>query len=124
MKLYVASIFSRKEEMKKVADQLKAAGFEITSDWVYGSEDGLSLGEIAMRDLAEVEEADAILAFTEPKGSFNPGGGHNVEFGVAVALGKYLYFIGGLETVFHNLPWAQQFQNVDDFIVKKGHLNV
>lgn len=123
MKLYLAARYLRRPEMERVAGLLKTAGFEITSSWVYGAEDGLSNGEIAHQDLADLEEADAILAFTEPKGSLNSGGGRHVEFGIAIALGKYLYFVGPRETVFHNIPWAQQFDDVKDFITKKGQRN-
>lgn len=122
MKIYISSIFWRREEMKKVADQLTAAGFELTSSWVDGDELNMADGDIAMRDLADLEEADAILAFTEPKGSLNSGGGRHVEFGVAIGLGKYLYFIceGEAETVFHGLPWVQRFHSLQAFIAKKG----
>jgi nucleoside 2-deoxyribosyltransferase len=123
MKLYLAARYARREEMEKIAEQLKAAGFEITSDWVYGAEEGMSNGDIALKDLSDLEAADAILAFTEPKGFMFSGGGRHVEFGVAAGLGKYLYFIGDKETVFHHTPWAQQFQSVEDFIAKKGGQN-
>jgi len=109
MKIYLASRFSRIDEMRKYADELKEDGHEITASWVYGGEEGLTFTDIATLDIADVRRCDAIVSFTEPYGSSNPGGGRHTEFGLGIAFDKLLYLVGEREQVFHWHPSVVQF---------------
>jgi hypothetical protein len=109
MKIYLAARFSRLDEMRKYADELKEDGHEITSSWNYGGEEGLTFTDIALLDVRDVLSADAVVSFTEPYGSSNVGGGRHVEFGVALAAKKKLFIVGEREQVFHWWPTIVQF---------------
>jgi nucleoside 2-deoxyribosyltransferase len=104
MKIYLAARFTRIDEMRGYADELKEDGHEITASWVYGGEEGLTFSDIAALDVRDVLRADTIVKFSEPYGSANPGGGRHSEWGVAIASGKQLYLVGPKEQVFDWYP--------------------
>lgn len=116
MKIYIAARYSRREEMEKVANYLKSKGLEITARWVYGGEEGLTRTDIANLDFDDVKAADVILAFTEPYGSLNVGGGRHWEVGAGYALGKTVTLIGPREIVFHHFENIFSFEDVDLFL--------
>lgn len=119
MKIYLAARFSRIDEMRKYADELKEDGHEITASWVYGGEEGLTFTDIANLDINDVHRSDAVVSFTEPYGSVNPGGGRHTEFGLGIAFGKNLYLVGEREQVFHWHPSVLQFPR---FLYLKNYL--
>lgn len=116
LKIYIAALFSRREEMEGYANKLKQAGHEITSSWVFGGEDGLTRTQIALLDLGDVDKADTIVSFTHQRGTPTPGGGRHVEFGYGLALGKRLILIGERENVFHHHPKVDVFPDLKTFI--------
>lgn len=116
MKIYLASMFSRREEMEGHADRLKEVGHEITARWVYGGEEGLSLQQIALLDLEDIDKADMVLSFTHPKGTMTKGGGRHVEFGYALARGKQVALIGDRENVFHDHPSVLTYPSLEIWI--------
>lgn len=116
MKIYLASLYSRRAELESYADQLTKAGHVITSTWVYGNEVGLSRTDIALLDIYDVDRADLVLSFTEPYGTMYKGGGRCVEFGYGLARRKISCIIGERENVFHHHPDVQKFESLDEFI--------
>lgn len=120
LKVYLAALFSRKDEMATVADRLKSAGYGISCRWVYGGEDGLTREEIAILDIEDLNQANAIICFTYPRGTMTSGGGRHVEFGYALAMGKECIIIGERENVFHHCPQVKQFSSVDEFMEMYG----
>lgn len=115
-KVYIASLYSRREEMEKYASLLEGAGFYVTSRWVYGGEEGKSNEDIAILDLEDVDDADIVLSFTLPYGTMFKGGGRCVEFGYGLARGKITCIVGERENVFHWFPEVHQFDTIDQFI--------
>lgn len=118
--IYLASRYSRRDELKDYADQLMRAGHMVTSRWLYGdhqiSDDGLSEEGseaerlwFAMEDYEDLKAADTIINFTEPPRSVASRGGRHVEFGMAVAHGHKLIVVGHRENVFHCLPLVEFF---------------
>jgi nucleoside 2-deoxyribosyltransferase len=116
MKLYLAAMFSRREEMSKIADILKDFGFEITARWVYGGEDGLTREQIALLDIEDVDKADAVVSFSQPYGTPTPGGGRHVEFGYGLAKGKRTILIGERECVFHHHPDVAAYPTIGTWL--------
>jgi nucleoside 2-deoxyribosyltransferase len=115
MKLYLAAMFSRQEEMQEIGEHLKSKGFEIMSRWVYGGEATAGSPEnCAILDLEDVDAADAIVCFTHQKGRITSGGGRHVEFGYALANGKRCFVIGPEENIFYHL--AEQYDSIEEFI--------
>jgi nucleoside 2-deoxyribosyltransferase len=82
-RFYLATRKDRSEQAVALLEALKAQGWERTFTWT--ALDGASTeghGEIALKELAGVLEADVLIALL-------PGGyGTHVEIGAALALGK------------------------------------
>lgn len=127
MKIYLASRYSRRDEMRGIASRLRAVGHEITSrwletDWVNRSADGVSMAppeyraEYAVIDLADVAAAECVVNFTEPELP-NPGrGGRHVEFGYGLALGKRVLVVGHRENLFHEHPSVEFFTCTEEAV--------
>ena len=120
MNVYLAARYSRRLEMCGVAARLESEGHRVTSRWILGmhqaENDELHRGAEAERfaeeDLADVREAELVLAFTEPPRSSSSRGGRHVEFGYALALGIPIIVVGPRENVFTCLV-----EQVDSFDV-------
>jgi nucleoside 2-deoxyribosyltransferase len=120
VKIYLAARYSRREEMERIALELiNAYGYDITSEWVFGGEEGKTDEDIAVMDLEHLDEADTILSFTETGEVGYYTGGRHIEHGYAIAKGKRLVVIGPRENVFHYLPGTEQFDTLRDFLVEE-----
>lgn len=126
MKIYLASRYSRREELCVYANVLKAAGHEVTSRWLDGNHQiddaGLSVQaqhservRIASEDWQDLLTAEICISFTETPRSTNSRGGRHVEFGAAMALSKRVIIIGPPENVFHCLPQVERYLDWEDF---------
>jgi hypothetical protein len=120
-KVYLDACFSRREEMLGYAGALGAMGHTITSRWVQGgegvpdedSDEDLHIhgADYAAMDIADVHAAELLILFTDgPVGR----GGLDVEFGMAISLGKALWIVGPLRNPFHYLPQVQHFDTWDE----------
>ena len=121
MKIYLCSRYGRRQELERYAALLKAEGHEITSSWLKGEHEAKELlpvgslegiherGLWAMLDLADLEQCDMLIAFTEPPDSVHGRGGRHVELGVALATNKTVIVCGPRENIFCNLPRVTVF---------------
>jgi hypothetical protein len=140
MKIYVASRYQRREEMKDIRDVLVfILGHEVTSRWLdyedqkpeafdlVESEFSDSSAHVADAervfvcdmDFEDVLEADCIVLFT-PTGS---RGGCNVEWGMAMAAGKRCILVGPRGNIFHHWSKAEWFENSEEFLLSIGAAN-
>lgn len=114
-KVYLASRYSRRQEMCGYRCELEKLGFEITSRWLNGTheidQDGLSIEaaaaertRFAQEDWADLMAADIVISFTEAPRSSATRGGRHVEYGAAMATNKICLVVGHRENVFHHLP--------------------
>ncbi|WP_341281298.1 nucleoside 2-deoxyribosyltransferase [Paenibacillus sp. FSL H8-0537] len=89
MKFYIASSLKNIENVRRVAESLKARGFQHTYDWTtHSSIDTLTkLRNIGQEEVAGVMDADVVIVM------FPAGKGSHVELGIALGAGKknYLY---------------------------------
>lgn len=120
MRIYLASRYSRFQEMQRYRDELEAAGHVVTSRWINGDHQiddaGLSVQakeaeriRFASEDRDDLIAADCVVSFTEAPRSSNSRGGRHVEHGMALALGKRVIVVGHRENVFHCLPEVEFF---------------
>ena len=101
MKIYIAAPYPIRDLAIEVMTTLEDAGHVITSRWLK-SPDELA-DEHARKDLADVDEADLLLAMN-PEGWENSGtGGRHVELGYAIARGKQVVLWGERTNIFHYL---------------------
>ena len=89
MKFYIASKLENYENVKKLSNFLKSAGWEHTYDWtVHGSvkETNIdTLKSVGQMEFDGVKNADVVIVLT-PQGR-----GTHVELGIALALNKFVY---------------------------------
>lgn len=123
MKFYLASRFSRKDEIQQNAHCLQLSGYETTSRWhTPGHQLGPSQNDAermqrGIEDLEDVRRADAILVHTgdvDPVTGASTRGGYHTEVGIALALCKPIALIGDRLNVFHYIPGIVQFATFDD----------
>lgn len=131
MKIYLASRYGRREELLGYAKDLEEMGHEITSRWITGIHEIPGRSEsvsdrnsytekerahFAQEAIEDIEEADTLIAFTNPDNSSYSRGGCHVEFGYALAKKKQIIVIGPRENVFHCLPEAWVFATWERFL--------
>lgn len=106
MKIYIAAPYPMREQAAAWGRTLQADGHIITAEWLWVDEDVKTpeaQRSYAIKDLAHVDAADAVLLMTGYRGERAYTGGRHVEYGYALAKGKALVVCGGLESVFHHL---------------------
>ena len=132
MRIYLAARFSRREELRGYAGQLRADGPVVDVRWL-SEEHDLPVGappeagvRFALDDFEDLAASDAIVSFTEEPGKALGGGargGRHVEFGVALGflratVGAYgpsrLLVVGWRENIFHYLPDVEFFETWDE----------
>lgn len=93
--------------MRKIRDSLVRLGHTICSNWL--SEDNAqSLPELSTkrrqmysyRDIGEVVSADILIIDTNEESC---SGGREVEYGMALALGKPVWVVGPVRNIFHSV---------------------
>lgn len=123
MKIYIAARYGRRDEANSVAFHLRENGHEITSTWInqvedemgYTESEGTTMG-MAIKDLDEIRDADAIVALSEVDTNPWGRGGRHVEFGYAIGLEKRIYVVGPMENLFHYLPQVVVTDTIFDLI--------
>lgn len=121
-RVYIASRYSRRDEMRNVAEQLSERGFIVSSTWLQEDYplnmnlDGLTPeqhAEIATQDYDDIVGSDIMVFFAEDQNNQPPRGGRHVEVGIALALGVRIYIIGERENIFHYLPDIKVVPNLE-----------
>ena len=122
-RVYLAARYSRRDEMRGYAEQLKQLGYTVDADWIFGDNTTevakiVEAAEwsvpIVAREFAEVDyddvwDSDAVVSFTETPYSVTNRGGRHVEFGLALAWDKALFVVGPCENIFHTLEHVRHF---------------
>lgn len=113
-KIYLAARWSRREELEALIPSLVGAGYDVTSRWITDPQHRMAdqpdaqafNAELARHDVADVQKADALIFFA-PRGT---RGGSDVEFGMALALRKRLFWVGERSHVFSFLPSVEVYE--------------
>lgn len=123
MKIYLASRYSRFDEMQGIRVVLQAMGHTVTSRWIDGdhqiNDAGLSdeakaaeRTRFAAEDWEDLLAAHCVISFTEPPRATNSRGGRHVEYGAALATNKRCIVVGHRENVFHCLPQVEFYPDL------------
>lgn len=124
MKIYLASKYARRDEMRALRDRLQAEAPHLTVNsrwldwhtWDMPYEPYESVEEKAsLEDLEDIANCEIVIHHTEAPGEYTTGGRH-VEFGAAYIMGKLNVIVGPKENVFHSLPGVIQLDNDDQLI--------
>ena len=112
MKIYIAAPYPIRNEAIGVMLQLQALGHTVTSRWLKAPDE--LADEHARKDLADIDEADCLLALN-PEDWENAGtGGRHIEFGYAIATGKLLVLLGRRSNIFHYLSDVRVIDRLED----------
>jgi nucleoside 2-deoxyribosyltransferase len=121
MKFYLASRFSRREELRTYRTDLHQLGHIVTSSWIdLEAEDPSQAVQCAKRDILDIRNADCLIAFTEPERCEFTRGGRHYEAGYAYAVGKRLILCGPVENVFYTMDDWEKFPDWPALITKLG----
>jgi len=122
-RIYIASRYSRRDEMRDVAEQMSERGFIVSSTWLQEDYplnmnlDGLTPeqhAQIAAQDLEDITGSDIMVFFGEDQNNQPPRGGRHCEFGFALALGVRIYIVGERENIFHYMPDIKVVPNLEE----------
>lgn len=125
MKIYVASKFERKDEVREVQAFLRDNGHEISSDWtqhdysdVPKEEQPAFLRKCAMEDLFGVIEADMLILMPD-----KTAGAHFTELGIALGLCIPIIVLGHkpdehARNIFYNLSCLVFCNTVDEVLAQ------
>ena len=115
MTVYLAGLFESRARLRVERDRLIVAGLTVNSTWLDAPEDvtyakpEAPYGQIARKDLDEVDAADLLILDTL---DVTPRGGREFEAGYAVGRGKPVLVVGPARNVFHHL--FLRFESWDD----------
>lgn len=107
--VYVAAKFEDRIWLKWLREKLQERGVVVTSRWLdYPDSPDIEKDwpDEALKDLHDIDAADAIVCFNLEHMRGMTRGGRHVEFGYAIGKGKHLILVGKKENVFHFLPWV------------------
>lgn len=109
MRIYLASRYKMKEELRILATQAKEYGIDVTSRWLNENEPAdceladvqdSTLERYANIDLVDIEMADVFVLFTRSPYDLSSRHGRMVEFGFALARLKPILIVGPKENIF------------------------
>jgi len=122
--IYLAARFDRQEEMRAHRNALMVLGYTVTSSWLdqigpdtFGPDGSISdlhiASDRAIQDISDITRADMFFHFTDQPSST---GGRHTEFGIALALGKFITIIGPRENVFQALATFAWYPEWETFL--------
>lgn len=119
MKIYVAGKFEERVKLRKIMQEFRDLGHEITHDWTYDTTEGLNeeetqqyLRDASQRDKVGVQRADLLFLYTNPK-----GGAHMTELGIAMALSVpcVIYKVkDAANNIFYNNHWCDVYEDLNE----------
>ena len=121
--IYLASPYNEKDKLQKVAQDLEAAGFEVTSRWLCEEEPPFiklhqvaeeKLTSYAYRDVFDVLRADMLIFFAHDPTEPIYRGGSCVEMGIAIGRNKHIFVVGPQQNIFHYLEEVRHFATWED----------
>jgi nucleoside 2-deoxyribosyltransferase len=114
VRIYIAAPYPTRDEAMALMRKLEALGHTVTSRWLKAP-DELD-DDSARKDLADVAEADVLLAVNDAEWANSGTGGRHVELGYALALGKRVVLVGARSNIFHYLTSVHVVESVDAFL--------
>lgn len=122
-RIYFAGPFSKKRLVNFLADKAEKTGLEIVSSWHKNNVAEYSTAQLASKtgeagytaenDFLQIAQSEALVLVNDP--SFE-GSGCQVEFGLAVALGKQVHVIGACSNIFHCLPNVHRHHSFNNWL--------
>lgn len=117
LSIYIAAAWGNMEKARRVREQLKAMGHEVTSRWLDSNSTAVptdpAVGKVEARmDIDDINKSDCFFLITDDK---LKGTGHHVETGLAYAWRLRMIQAGPLTSVFQHLI-KDRFDTVEQAI--------
>lgn len=118
MKVYIAGRSEDRAKILEIKKEFEAAEIEVCSDWITQEGDLKTPDEPEEAqkrvnlDLRQVAEGDIFVLFKPKESHRDSSGGHHVETGAALILGKPVFLIGSTENLFHGHENVRVFDSV------------
>jgi nucleoside 2-deoxyribosyltransferase len=128
LKVYLAAPFEDRDEMLSLRSVLASRGVLVTSTWLTPADGNHNnMAAIAnkfhecrcraIKDIEDILAADVfILRKPKEKHRVPTTGGHHVELGLCLGLGKPIILFGARENVFHYLPGVQVVETLPELL--------
>ena len=120
--VYIAAKFSRRVELRNVAQQLLPLNVAVISRWIWEDEADFAkltprdAAKLAQRDINDIEDATTLIIDTTEELSQGAGGGRELELGFAMRLKtKTTIRIGPARNPFHYMV-DQAFYTWNEYI--------
>lgn len=115
---YLAAKYDKRQFLLPIAALLMLAGHKVTSMWLNGTHDGTLLAD-SMRysalDIAHIRDCTRFVLFNLPIDNPEQSSGRNVEFGYALAQGKFLITVGKGNCIFYTQA-DEHFTSIQAFL--------
>lgn len=128
MKVYLAAAWSRREEIRLIAEDLNTLPeIQVEARWLSEPSPEVwtvdFLQQRAIADVQDVGSVEVLVRFTDDlSGPTVPSqlatGARMFEMGLAYALGKTIFVVGGTQPVFDYLPNIVHVKNVEELKLK------
>jgi len=115
LKIYLAARYSRRDELRKIRDELQSLGNTVTSRWLDGdrtTEDD-DKRQVSFDMMKDIDKADCIIVFGDSPELTGRNGAKHVEFGMAIAWGKRQIVVGHRDNLFYHLPAVQFYEDAE-----------
>jgi hypothetical protein len=112
--VYLSGRTPRRLELRGIAAELRAMGFEVVSLWHEADVSAIDPDEWAWLNADAIAHCDAFLMRAEPSAFplSSPGhGGRHVELGMAYAAGRLCAVVGRPEHPYHRLPGVLRYRS-------------
>ncbi len=121
-KIALLARFGRQAELRLVRDELHRIGYEVLSSWLdedrttEGRLDRAGYNQLAHVGMDEMIRASVVACFIDAKDNHSRGG-HQAEFGYALAKGKVCISVGSVErNLMHHEFRVRQFSTTQEFL--------
>lgn len=106
MRAYVAARMENQRDASEIRDTLRRHDIEVVAKWIderpANRDDSIEDKRRRLHmDLSDVADSDVLVLFKPQDTHRSTTGGHHVEFGWALALGKPAFLVGTRENLFH-----------------------
>ena len=121
--IFLAGAYDRRLELLEYQKDLRELGYKLTSRWVDGlyadatpeTPDELSAlnRRCAASDVDDMDKAYMLVCFT--RNGPQPGSGHHVEYGYAMARHMRIILIGPRVNIYHYHPLVRHYDSYEGF---------
>jgi hypothetical protein len=118
--VFIGASWSRREEARRLADDLWDHDICVNSSWLYQNDD-MSTSDCIYNDLRDLRNCDIFVRLSDDLTgptvpSYLATGARMFEQALAYGMGKQIYVIGGKQMIYDNMPCVQHVKTEAELI--------